>query len=261
MKKYLIVFIGIIFSVLSGVSAPMKSMEGAKWNPLIEETEDSPTYIQEGLLYWWDGIKGLVENYRWYDIVNNKYIVNVVPGDGPFITYRNLGGQINCSSTGLYCPEEFTIHSLIETVKGRFWGNWSMVGLGRGSGLHNGIILADSSTPFSVQYHKVYSGAVLNQVNLSKVKYGDTIVLDIVFRRSTLVYEVYVNGEFVGSSQIAEENWNLDGATLALGASFYGRHDNNSNFKMYNLLYYERALSAEEVAYNFTIDSARFNLP
>ena len=240
---------------------PMRSMEGAKWNPLIEETEDSPTYIQDGLQYWWDGIKGLVEKYCWYDIVNNMYIDNIMQGDGLFITYRNMGGNLTSYSQSLYCPEEFTLHSLIETVKGRYWGNWCIMGLGRDSGLQNGIILAGSSSPMSVQYRKAYSGAVLNQVNLSKVKYGDTIVLDIVFRRSTLVYEVYVNGEFVGSSQIAEENWNLDGATLALGASFYGRHDNNSNFKMYNLLYYERALSAEEVAYNFTIDSARFNLP
>ena len=55
-----------------------------------------------------------------------------------------------------------------------------------------------------------------------------------------------------------EENWNLDGQSVSLGTFFHDLSDRNENLKRYNVLFYNRALTAEEIEYNFNIDKERF---
>ena len=150
----------------------------------------------------------------------------------------------------------------METTSRAVWFSWCLIGIGRADGLNNGIVLCGENSKLGVMYRKQYSSTILNNVQLPSVNYGDTIDVAIVFHYSSLTYEVYVNGEYVGSSTILPENWNLDGRNdLRIGSDFYEiASPYNDNFKRYNVLYYSRALTADEIQYNFDIDCERFGL-
>lgn len=258
MKKIMIiVFLSIGFI---GLASPERSMQGAVLPQRIEEGSSEPTYILDGLQRWFDGILSQwdIANNLWFDILNGYSIANVQPGDGCYAKPLERLPYAKCRE--YLTVSDFTVHGLIETPKNSEWRNWCCLGIGDNSsaGLENGIVLSCRNNPMAVCYRSTYSGTVHNSVPLSNVKYGDTIVLDIVFHYTSLTYEVYVNGEYVGASTILSENWNLDGKHLQFGLQFHGTTDTNRNCKMYNVMIYNRALSAEEVEHNFEMDMERF---
>lgn len=259
-----IVAIAILFvPFLFGHSSPVKAMAGASASMTIDEGDSTNTYILNGLVNWWDGILSEFDatKNKWKDLVEGENFNGSLKGTGDFAVWDGAWASIRTEN--YRSISDFTLHSLVETPNKASWKNWCVIGIGNRNsmGVENGIVLGCRNNPMAVSYRSAYSGSLLNAVNLTNVGFGDTISIDIVFHYLVLTYEVYVNGEYVGSSQILEDNWNLDDAQLNIAASwFYSQDDSNKNCKLYNIFYYNRALSAEEVAHNFAIDVERFGL-
>lgn len=253
-----ILFVPFLF----GHSSPVKDMAGASASMIIDEGDTANTYILNGLVNWWDGILSEFDatKNKWKDLVEGENFNGSIKGTGDFAVWDGAFASIKTENHRSI--SDFTLHSLVETPNKANWKNWCVIGIGdrNSMGVENGIVLSCRNNPMAVCYRSTYSGTVHNSVPLSNVNYCDTIVLDIVFHYSSLTYEVYVNGEYIGASTILSDNWNLDGKHLTFGLQFNGTTDTNRNCKMYNVMIYNRALSAEEVAHNFAIDVERFGL-
>jgi hypothetical protein len=103
-----------------------------------------------------------------------------------------------------------------------------------------------------------YSGTIYNKVTTG-VAADELCVVDIVFLYDSLLFKVFVDGAYKGESQIARENWALDNVDVAIGTQFIDV-DYLGNFCRNDIGYYSRTLTADEIAYNYNIDKARFGL-
>jgi hypothetical protein len=221
-------------------------------------------YIQDGLVAMWDGIENAgwgVHNPNattWVDLIGGKQLNFCAFGE-------NYSTVTNASRTGnvFTLSTDFTLHGCIMNCN-KLWRNWTMLGIGdtTTAGLQKGICLngTDQADYFAaVVYRKAYSGTVLSGVSTG-TSAGQAYSVDIAFYYASLEFSVFVNGVYIGKGQISSGDWVLGDASVGIGTQFNG-YAGMGSFRRYNILYYSRALTASEIARNYAIDKARFNLP
>lgn len=234
---------------------------------VAEEGISAKSYIQNGLISQWDGIENVGygihddSSTRWIDLKSEVPILGI-----RFDTYAAIPTGTTPPLTdsryyGFRIDRDFTMHGCLINPP-RYWTNWTLVGIGRGAGCENGIVLCarDGEINYSVAYRSAYSGTVFAKVNTGTVV-SEKYVVDIVFHYETKRFSVYVNSLLVGSSTIPEDNWNLDGVSnLSACIGLFHNLSNIGDFRVFDFMLYERCLTEEEISYNHAIDKERFGL-
>ena len=232
--------------------------------PIKEEGLSARSYVQNGLVNQWDGIENVAYGVHddsatiWIDLIGGVPMRNMKFGD-------NFAIPTGCGATDnrpgyypFYITGDFTLHGCLMNCP-RAWYNWTEIGIGKGTGVENGIALSgrDGNVTYSVCYRSAYSGTVHTMVNTGTIA-EEQYVIDIVFQYVTKTYLVYVNGIFKGSAVIPSGNWNLDGEDLSVGVGLFQNYNGVGNFKVYGCMLYNRMLSDEEITYNCELDLRRF---
>ena len=260
MKKWLLLTVSV--ACIVSLASIVRSGIGGRQMQLLQGHDEglsAKSYVQEGLVNQWDGIENVAylvhddSATTWIDLVGRVSMNRVLFGE----SYAIPSGSTR--TFGFYITGDFTLHACL--VNGPiFWGNWAEIGIGVGSGIENGIVLAargGSSPNYSVCYRMAYSGTVYASVPTGTIN-GEKFSIDIMFQYSSKTYWVYVDGELVGNATIPEENWNLDGVSCAVGFGVFYNYSNLEDFKVFNYMLYDRMLSQEEIEMNSKIDKERF---
>ena len=231
----------------------------------IDNKITARSYIQDGLFSQWDGIENVgygrhdSTSTQWISLTGNS-VIPYVAFDDDSATPTGPGPSQTDSRLATYkIDSDFTLHGCLVICPFR-WYNWTMLGIGTGSAVQNGICFSgmNGDRGNSVCYRSAYSGIIFNSVG-TRVTEGQTYSIDIIFQHSIKTYYVYINAAYIGESQILDANWNLDDINVSIGFIF-NRIDDLGDFCMHSILYYKRMLTQDEILYNYEIDKMRFNL-
>lgn len=257
----------IVFCMIASmcVATPVASNTGARHLQYASSSEDEKFYILDGAMGLWDGIWNVGwgvhdgSSVTWMNLLGDSPIGGVAFGDDYAVPTGTSPSFTDGRLSMFRISGNFTLHAVIRNPPFA-WYNWTSLGIGTGAGLENGICLSarDGGAGGFVCYRKSYSGSVLNKVGTGTIS-GELFSVDIVFFYDTKTYAVYVNGIYAGETTISMEDWNLDGKNLSIGMQFQ-RNDLYGNYENHLIIYYNRALSEDEIAYNYSIDEARFGL-
>lgn len=134
-------------------------------------------------------------------------------------------------------------------------------------GYHNpGILAQYASSNMQFGYHPPTSGSPLNIAPSvftaaagTKGKYNIAVVWFINPPTSEIVTAVYLNGVYIGSAFQGISTTSLPSQDLWVAKSYpaYGR---SMSGKIYNLLFYNRALTDNEIYQNYLIDKQKYDL-
>ena len=212
------------------------------------------SYVQDGLIAMWDGI----ENAGWgvHDSSAQGW-TNLVTGDvsplvnsiGSFEDNRFAAGNGGGVNIGL-----FSGVCALEICVSRHSSNYSIVSPDKDAN--------DSTTISAINMIFVNGvGYVPNKQNAGKrVSFEDyTTPHTIAFVRETPSdgsVVTYGDG-IISTGNLYNDYWKVSKGYLAY-SSYQSRW---SNIDCYCLRLYSRALTADEIAANYAIDKARFNLP
>ena len=231
-------------------------------------------YVQDGLIAMWDGI----ENAGWgihdanatvwknlvgtEDMVLNQSFEYDIYNDSMLFRDDNRSGSRARSQMSITMTEDMTIEGMMLIPNARpIWDVRMCIGL-----------LYDIKTgvfPFargvtsipSLKYTASYNDNSDRYFGNPKV--GETVSSSIVFRRAAKSFDGYYNGEFVSTIGSQEDNWLGDNIVLHPVFIYKQLSDTmiGCDFRINYMRIYSRALTTEEIAHNYAIDKARFNLP
>ena len=85
---------------------------------------------------------------------------------------------------------------------------------------------------------------------------GNDVYLTVRLTKSTNTYDLYINGSYI-SSIASTQTYVTSGPIIGGGYSFAAEHFNGN---VYSLSYYNRALSAQEIAQNFNATRDRYGI-
>ena len=207
------------------------------------------SYVQDGLVAMWDGIENAgwgvhdPNATEWIELVTNK-VCPFVNSIGHFEADRFVSGQGGGVNIGTW------VFQTLEVVVARFGGSYCIVSPYKANASSHHVIFASNAyvpnaanAGNKVQFdrydlpHTVSFVSDRSSVNAPCVTYGDSIL-------ST-------NGKY-------NDYWSIG----APGYITYATDRNRYSYAdVYSLRLYSRALTAAEVATNYAIDKARFNLP
>ena len=212
-------------------------------------------YVQDGLIAMWDGI----ENAGWGVHDPNATIWKDLAGSGYDFQIPSAGVEIkkDCirksigASISTILPEtsrpEFSVEIVINIINvglesGIIWAaNPSWVG---------GFLFYRSSQHFQFYYPwKII-------INLN---YSDNIGIK---KSWSINWKPSAQNLFCDNSILASTKDKIDNRNI-LSRWFLGEYNgnNHSEVEYYCVRLYSRALTADEIAHNYEIDKARFNLP
>ena len=250
----------LVFVSARAEASPTRSAIGGRSSILTNSEPDEYTakdYIQEGLVALWDGIENVgwgihdSDSDVWVDLIGGSIMKLCVFGED-----FNIPSGTSMSPYSYVITRDFTLHGRM-TLPPLQWYNWTVMGIGVGSAIQNGITWSAMNSPRDgICYRKAYSGTILARVNPG-LQAGKTYSVDILFAYDSKAFHVFVDGTYVDGAQIAEEDWNLEGVKCAIGTTFL-RFTDIGDFKRYNILFYNRMLSEAEIAYNYELDLRRF---
>lgn len=265
-RKYIAVSVAALWLCQPAMGNFVKACRGGREISYAETSEISAkSYVQEGLVALWDAIEnvdwGIHDDTAtsWIDLIGGKAMPNrVFTSD-----FAAMTSSMSFVGTHTVPPirmdSDFTLHSVIVNAPtSGFYRTLLGIGAEGAGGLEQGITLtAKASSPYRVVYRPGYSMAIAGEVD-TKTTSGEVYALDIVFSYESKVFSVYVNSEIKGSAEIPEDKWVMDGVNVSIGAYFQSL---DTTMGHYSIMFYNRALTADEIAYNYTIDKVRFGLP
>ena len=231
-------------------------------------------YVQYGLVAMWDGI----ENAGWgvhdpnatawknlvgtEDMVFKQSFEYDIYNDSVLFRDDNRSGHRASSQMSITMTNDMTIEGmmLVPNVKPT-WDVRMCVGL-----LHNpktGVFpFARGVTHIpSLKYSASYNDD--SDRFFGSPKQGETVSSAIVFRRADKSFDGYYNGEFVSTIGSQDDNWLGDNIILTPVFIYKQISDTiiGSDIRIHYMRIYSRSLTADEIAHNYAIDKARFNLP
>lgn len=266
-------------AILATGKAPaafIKSMLAARQIFLGRGGGAQPTaadYVQTGLQNQFDGIENVAAGQhdatttQWLDLKTSGYFFNIAAAYADCVSFTGSNSVFYAPGAlaGFSADHDLTLHAVITAPSSISFTTQAMIALGRDSFNKNGFVLGGLAGYANAQafWASAYSGGTRYLVDTGKgvsSKFAYTVAFDY----DSLQFEVYINGVKVGTTQtISADVWNLDGKTdvrLGMGANS-GALNDASGFRMHSVMLYSRALTAEEIAHNYTVDKARFNLP
>ena len=232
-------------------------------------------YIQDGLIAMWDGI----ENAGWgiheqnatvwknlvgtEDMVFNQSFEYDIYNDSVLFRDDSRSGSRAISQMSITMTNDMTIEGmmLVPNVE-PIWDLRMCIGLllDHKTGVFPFARGAYYYTP-SLKYSASYDDN--SDRYFGRPKIGETVSSAIVFRRADKSFDGYYNGKYVASIGSQDDNWLGDNKILKPVFVYKQLSDTmiGCDFRIHYMRIYSRALIAEELAHNYAIDKARFNLP
>lgn len=242
---------------------------GAK--SLLEHRKFADDYIQGGLVAMWDGQwnAGIGKHDPnatvWRDLTGNGYdgavgsSVQVETDSMLFAGVDNLANVVDLGYSWFGEPSNITVEVAAYCIAGVAYAN--------------GIIGGYGSNTDSWLWHffRTGNGAAISQamtlagnrqIGHGNVQTAGPKCFSMTIDSSTIT--AYNAGVRSGSSSSGGGmDWSKPKTRCAIGA--HGKTNGGFGYpfkgRVYNARVYNRALTAEEVAYNYSIDKIRFNLP
>lgn len=214
-------------------------------NAMLSGGKRKPTardYVQDGLIAMWDGIENAGWGVHdpnattWKDLtgmaLNTLYLNNC--------TWSNNALLLNGSSSGAQLPGNRRIppNSAEVVFTAERSGNQFVFNSG------------------DENYRCVQQGDGINCGNIQIPK--SFASFPITYSVSHVGVSAYLNGAEVDT--VTSQNWNFTGYRVEIGRRYSGGA-NYFKGKVHALRLYSRTLTASEIAANYAIDKARFNLP
>lgn len=239
--------------------AIVKSFIGATQTQLDTNapTYSAASYVQDGLVAIWDGIENAGWGQHdpnatvWKDLIGNRDFTIVNP------SWRDTGlffggngtcyGYMSQSDSAIFDSQSITISAVI-TRGGTGWGSDGIYLKPSDSGRYGLAFFSKHFTIRNVYIDRVYVFPPENSVSVS-VSY-DALSGNLTPRYGNILCVDGRDTNNIGQSQTY--------ATIGkrvVGTTYYAKGT------MHTLRVYNRALTAEEIAHNYKIDKARFNLP
>lgn len=271
--KRMIAHLCIAILCLHGIAAPTRSGVSAMHTRFTAEEETQPWYVTDGLVVHFDGIYNVgygqhsSSTTKWIDLINGFTLTILIPyEDG--ISFNGQISAVNYPSGGgvtFSVSHDLTLHTVVTAPSSISWATRAMIAIGRDSFSMNGFVVGGGKTTYNTvkaYWSSAYSGGTTYTVDTGKYP-NERFSVDIVFYYQSLQFMVYVNGVQTGSMQTIDPTvWNLDGRT-----DIYMRYGSNSGvlndasgFRSHSVMLYDRALTEEEIQWNYTLDAERFGL-
>lgn len=241
-------------AILAAQTAPailVRSMAAARNGIAAAKSLSAKSYVQGGLIAMWDGIENAgwgvhdMEATTWKDLTGNGYDLE-------------LRNSAHFDINSLVTAERNKVSALLDrTLSYRSIEVCGFADESRNSSalvcfgnyLDSGIMFAcklNAIQTYNGNYQIIFTNPVSARSTWSGTHDGSTHV-------------AYVNGD-VAVGTMSTNNWSSRAGTFGLSGS--------SNYSIYNFVgnyycvrLYSRAITAAEVAANYAVDKARFNLP
>jgi hypothetical protein len=201
----------------------------------------------------------------WNDLSGNSLNVNLVNGtefsSGSFV-FDGVDDRISRSASELLATSgPVTMHSIFAKSSGTV-GTLYRIQFGNESAYS---LLIGSSGPYT-QWWNLTNGRITHQCNfsfLNNVIYAVTATITPSIDGLTNTSEFYVNGNFIQSITTTDASARRSSSgTLFIGSGTNGAGSPTLllNGKIYNTMYYNRALSAAEIKQNFEATRSRYGI-
>ena len=247
------------------VSKPVMGLYG------MRKLYSAMDYVKNGLVAMWDGVDNAgwgvhdPEAAVWRDLTGNGYdgvvgsSVQVETNAMLFAGVANSANVVDLGYSWFGTPANITVEVAANCIDGVRYANCLFGGYGSTSEswlwhffrMNNGAAISQCMTASgSVQ---IYHG---NMQTIGPKCFSLTV--------DSSEMKAYKFGVLSGRANSGGGmNWSKPKAKCAIGA--HGRTNGGFDYafkgRVYNARVYNRALTAEEVAHNYAIDKARFNLP
>ena len=226
------------------------------------------SYVQDGLISMWDGLENAgwgghdASATTWQDLSGHGHDVPV--NNSVFAWTQNSIKSLYTSSfrpllspSGVYSTGRGTIEAVfrISSVSGSFGRVWSN---NVSNSIYRLALLVSKSTPSVAIQCGSINGSKFSETGIAAVDVG-SIVCTSFYRDSTSNMGITVNGAnyvLSGFSSVFNEQ-----SGLCMFGDSVSVKGNNIFGDIYSVRSYSRALTADEIAANYAIDKARFNLP
>lgn len=257
MKKIL-VFLLTVASLVT-LATPVKSDNAAKGIAYIEDGSSAPTaadYVHDGLIAMWDGIENVGYGRHndnssvWVDLVGGR-VANLTDNGSWTDDALVCNGQGYASNDGNRFKRDVVLH--VELVF-ESEGDGIIAVLARAPNTTIGGIefLQRGNRLFAMAVESVSSGLK----NVIAVEPNQLVSVSLFYSPIDFIGG-YVNGEWKSSFYIFSS---IDFSTVCFGGRAQWT-DSPWSGRIHSVRIYSRALTAEEVAYNYDLDRLRFNLP
>lgn len=220
------------------------------------------SYVQDGLVAMWDGIENAGYGVHdpnatvWKDLCNNGYDATILPRISIGESYcASLEGGANTS----ICPTNKWMDYVvtIEVVGSNPDITKSTCFCGGNVDHENNV--GANIKGIGIGNDAVWVGKINNiQYGVNGYRLENNKIYSISSAWSTDGL-VSINGETFPKTTRALAYWNAGGNVSLLGTGYTGYIYNPST--VYCARLYSRALTASEIAANYAVDKARFNLP
>jgi len=266
--KYKIVVICFLMSSITCLANAVKSVNGAvhsRFSSVAEESVSAKDYVQDGLIGQWDGIENAgygkhdYESNEWVDLIGGNNFINLEYGKWSDNCWVNSGDVANMRS---FAPKDFITIEIVICQSPTY---------NRGA-VRKVVTVSPYGGTRSIFINPQGDRVLVhNNSNLPCAYFengveGKIITASFVYsskEASAQISKAYNNG--ARSCEVGYTTWNSNiyfskggGNILILGDDTnYGSGDS----MCFSIRLYDRELSDEEVAYNHTIDKARFNVP
>ena len=253
----------------------MEAVRNGAWAKSGGGVPTARDYVQDGLIAMWDGI----ENAGWgiheqnatvwknlvgtEDMVFNQSFEYDIYNDSVLFRDDNRSGHRAISQMSITMTNDMTLEGmmLVPNVE-PIWDVRMCIGLLIDS--KTGVFPFARGTPLytpSLKYSASYNDN--SDRYFGSPKRGETVSSAIVFRRADKSFDGYYNGKYVASIGSQDDNWLGDNKILKPVFVYKQLSDTmiGCDFRIHYMRIYSRVLTAEEIAYNYEIDKARFNLP
>lgn len=273
MKKMKCLVAAFLCAFIASASI-VQSNASAKHQQFQLEQKQQPWYVKDALVVHFDGLfntgkrgQHSSDTSYWVDLVS-QCMMPIARAYDNCVSFQSSTVPV-LSQPGIVkyftADHDFTLHTVVTTpVSSPSWTMQALIAFGRSSFNKNGFVLGGIAgySSFQAFYSSAYSGGTKLYVDTNRGA-NVTFVLDIVFYYNTLQFTAYVDGvQLSEARQIPQNAWNLDGQSdisIAIGANS-GALNDASGFRQHSIILYSKALSLEEVQYNYNIDKMRFGL-
>jgi len=219
-----------------------------------KRTPTAKDYVQDGLIAMWDGIENAGWGVHdpnattWKDLSGNNN--DLVLQNGAHFDANSLVTARRNKVSAVFSPNAYLAYNTLEACA--FWDE-----------TRNPSALICFGN--SIQQNRMLS-ATKERIQVCSGNYDYPIPTDLQSVRNTwaATYDGKAQSPFVSGTLIqstpSTNNWSYQNHPFGLsGASNYQNYNFIGNY--YCVRVYDRALTADEIAANYAIDKARFNLP
>ena len=229
-----------------------------------DEGLSAKSYAQNGLVAMWDGIENAgwgrhdATAEEWVDLSGNGFNLSPTPFD--FVTWSENSARVK-ATTGMCAYGDFRFTDRNLTIE--FISNIPIAGNNRGviainrTGGWNQMLFG-----FRIAASSIYLGYNGNQTNVGIHDKPISLTLSCEdVSQTSIAVSCYLKGVSTRQLTAVTSSTHTAGNKIELFKTSHYDWGGGLSGDLFRAAVYSRALTAEEIAYHYAVDKARFNLP